>query len=198
MADQNFDPEMLTEMRSLLTQAASHMRGLNYVQARIDAYSITARNRMDGVAECLKKFVTLCRGQSGDAGLQLDAIREIKPAQAAVVYDLKWKKKGRLSFEIYINGDESRPVVLTRQEWEFLKFLASSPPDPRDGFASTRSLDELVAYLGQGKSKTTKPKTYVNHMVSRIREALDKQKLDPDLVKRDDQLGVRFPFRGNL
>jgi len=190
----------MMEMLQLCREAASQARSLKYVQSRIDEDTITARNRTDQLADCLKRIGVILRDQFGFSGvpvLQLNAIHEVKPV-ARSVYDLKWKKTSRASFEIYINGNQAKPVALTRQEWEFLKFLATNRPDPRDGLAATRSLDELVAHISEGKSKTGDTKKYINHMVSRIRIALAKQGFDPEFVRRDDQLGVRFAFRGNL
>jgi hypothetical protein len=197
MPDEN---AALAEMLRLFGAATSYARGLRSVQSRIDEATVAVRIRMDGMANCLKSIALLLHDQMGVLDLpvlQLEAIDEVKPV-AASVHNLKWKKASRASVEIYVNGDLSKPVSLTRQEWEFLKFLATNRPNPRDGMAATRSLEELVGYLSDGKSKTRDPQKYINHMVSRIRIALGKQGFSPDLVKRDEQLGVRFAFRGNL
>ncbi len=199
MPEQKIDFDVLLETHRLVKEVICLARGLKYVQSRIDQDTVAARNRVDGMSECLKKLVIFLSDQAGMTGLpgpQLDPIREVRPD--AVVYDLKWKKMSRASVEVYINGNLSKPVALTRQEWEFLKFLAESRPDPADGLAAARSLAEVVAHLGNGKSRTGDPKKYVNHMVSRIRIALGKQEFSSDLVRRDEQLGVRFAFRGNL
>jgi hypothetical protein len=200
MPEQKINFESLVEMLRLYTEATSYARGLRYLQGRIDEGTIAARNRMDGIAECLKRMGLLLRDQAKLPDLplpQVDAIQEIKQPVAGTVYDLKWKEVGRSLFEIYINGNLAKPVRLTRQEWEFLKFLAESPQNPRDGLASTKSMDEVVAFI-RSKSGTADPKKYCNHMVSRIRIALGKRDFSPDLIKRDDRLGVRFAFRGSL
>jgi hypothetical protein len=198
MADEKLDSERLMNTRSLIREAGSHIRSVNYLQSRIDDYNLAVRNRMDGMVDCLKKVVFLFRDQNGFADLQLGSIIELRPPVAPVVYDLTWKKVGRATFAIHINGNHSKPVVLTRQEWEFLKFLAQNHRDPTDGLVATRKLDELIAHLSSGKSRTGDPRKYVNHMVSRLRIALGNQGFDPDIIRRDDQLGVRFAFRGRF
>ncbi|MGA7342252.1 MAG: hypothetical protein WBE72_06325 [Terracidiphilus sp.] len=200
MAEQKIDSDALSEAGRLVREASSHMRGVKHVQFRIDEDTVKIRNRIDCMAECIRKTAMILRDLVPGStlwGIQFETIREIKQ-NAVAVHELSWKKKARASYEIYINGDLAKPVVLTRQEWEFLKFLAESRPDPRDGMASTRSLEELVAQFSNGSSRTGNPHKYVNHMVSRIRIALAKQEYDPDFVMRDDRLGVRFAFRGNL
>jgi hypothetical protein len=87
------------------------------------------------MADCIRKTAFILRDLVPgwpSLGIQFESIREIKQ-DALFVHELSWKKKARPSYEIYINGNLARPVVLTRQQWEFLKFLAESRPDPPDG-----------------------------------------------------------------
>lgn len=200
MTELTINLETRVQLLGLYRDAIGKARGAGYHKSQADAHIDKMATRLEELVDILEKTRRFLVDRLGVTGLILAPATAFSedPRERSLVHDLKWNETARGRFVVYLNGDSTKPISLTRQELGFLKFLASNRPDPRDGLTATRSLDELVAYLSNGKSKTNNPKRYVNHMVSRIRFALAKAGLDPDLVKRDECLGARFAFRANL